>query len=184
MLAFVPTYWVVLYFGLYVLTNLDRPPRILYVSDLLNSGDDTVALFVLRWIAWLLYVLSSSVVLRAAGASAPWILAWRVSVVLCVVSGFQPRIFDLSTPEWLRWAHYVCSGLVLFVAVGVVHSIGWRGAAAAWFLFSLVYCVLFLLRDEFDTPNEIFAVCESVAFWALHVAWAVQGWRLLRRVPK
>lgn len=180
----VPAYWVTLYFGLYVLTNLERTPRILYMSDLLNSGDDTPLLFAGRWLAWLGYLATVGVVLRRVVADRRAVVAWCAAVALCIVSGVQPRVFDASAraPEWLKWAHYVCSGLVLFVAVYVLRATGWRRAAVAWFVFALAYCVLFVLRDQTNISGTVFAVSESVAFWLLHAAWAIEAWTSSLRI--
>jgi hypothetical protein len=184
LLAMVPAYWVTLYFGLYVLTNLHRPPRILYMSDLLNSGDDTPLLFTGRWAAWVGYLATVGVVLRRVVVGRRAVVAWIAAVALCIVSGVQPRVFSpsASTPEWLKWAHYVCSGVVLFVAAYVLRAGGWPRVALAWFLLAVAYCVLFVLRDEVGVEGAVFAVSESVAFWLLHAAWATRAWTSSLRV--
>ena len=142
-----------------------------YISGLLNSGDDTVAEFFVRWILWgSIPVVLFRVVRRRFSSCWAWTLL--VAWMLAIVTGFDPRVFDgPGPPDALRYSHYGASGLVLLVCSLLLLRVQkWLGGF--WLVVTVVYCGTFLasdLVDDLDIPSEIYITTEYVLYLTMGV---------------
>ena len=143
-----------------------------YISGLLNSAEDTVFEFVIRWLLWgSIPVLLFGRVRRRLSVRWAWaiLLAW----MLAIVTGVDPRVFGgPAPPEVLAISHYVASGLVLLVAslilLQIQRYLGWF-----WIFVTVVYCSTFLVSrfsDAVDIPSEIYITTEYLLYFITGVA--------------
>lgn len=143
-----------------------------YISGLLNSAEDTVPEFVLRWVLWGSVPVVLFVTVRRR-LSTCW--AWTLLVVwwLAIGTGVDPRVFDGPAPsDALQFAHYAASGLVLLVASLVLLQIR-RWLGWFWILVTVAYCSTFLLSrysDDIDIPAEVYITTEYVLYLTTGVA--------------
>lgn len=143
-----------------------------YISGLLNSGEDTVAEFVIRWTLWGSIPIVLFRIVRRRLSSPAWAWALLVSWYIAIATGVNPRVFDGPSPsEALQLSHYVASGLVLLVSSLVLLQIQkWLGWF--WIVVTVVYCSTFLVSrfsDEVDIPAEIYIATEYTLYLTMGV---------------
>ena len=129
-------------------------PQFYYVSELFNCPDDSVWMFLARWIMW-----GATVPIAFYAIPFPRVAVLVASSwALCIVSGIQLEVFDATTPDWLGYVHNASTGIVMLSAVLFLVLAGWKRLAAFWAMVSLVFVVLFSLPT--DVPPEVFAAVE------------------------
>lgn len=142
-----------------------------YISGLFNSSQDTIPEFFIRWVLWgSIPIVFFRIVQRRFSSRWAWLLL--ASWMLAIVTGVDPRVFDGSgPPDWLRYSHYVASGLVFLVSsfvLGYVNRyLGWF-----WVIVTIVYCSTFLASDlssDLDIPSEIYIATEYALYLTMGV---------------
>ena len=178
MFVIIPLYWIFVYANTYMLSillNQDPSFRILFMSGLLNSGSDSIFVWIYRWILWIIYLISVQPFIKKLTKRNDWICwysIWITFFVLCTVSGINLSIFgDMSNPEWLIWSHYVCSFLALAGVAILAYAFKWRVYAILGILFTITYCLLFALKtfELVTLDNSIFAISETIYFIYFHI---------------
>lgn len=139
-----------------------------YISSLMNSGSDTVALFVARWLLWLSvpFVIYAPV---ARALSPAWARGYVAVWYLAVFTGVEPRVFGGESLEALAYAHYAASVLVMLYSVAALWARALRRLAAFWLLVVAVYGGLFVADQVAPLPGvpDALKVVEAVFFFSV-----------------
>lgn len=172
MRAFKAAWLGVVFVGTYVLRASQETsdhPRVYYISELLNSAHDTPAQFALRWLLWLTAPLVTFRDVARQTSSRRFAGALTLSWYLLMASGLQLEVFHLVQPAWLRYFHYVATGLVQFLAALFYRLIGWTGVFYTVIALNVVYIVLFTIHDhdvQSRIADEVFIAVEYLLFGA------------------
>tara|TARA_B100000683_G_scaffold264696_2_gene294635 strand:+ start:283 stop:867 length:585 start_codon:yes stop_codon:yes gene_type:complete len=145
--------------------------RLLYISELMNSGDDTPAQFVVRWACWL--GIPTFAIYQRGGpfTSVP---AWWI----CVITGFLPRVFveGAPTPTWLQYAHYVASALLFLVTAAPLKAVSPR-LFYAWIGLFVSYMGLFVAWRVVGVVHLAAWPFQLYEFATYHMWWYLLLWR-------
>ena len=157
--------WSVFFGTFFMTASAKRSMRAYYISDTLNTSEDTPTMFALRWSLWLMAIGTVFPTMRAAtntSVATNFVLSW----IVCMVTGIQLEVFGGTTPEGLRYSHFAGTGVVFLASVLYFWGLRYRWAAAFWALVSVLYATLFFVREltAFDMRGEVFVATEYVWF--------------------
>ena len=145
----------------------DNDLKLYYISGLLNSSNDTLDEFVVRWALWVLVTPILYINIRPHTTFA-WSILVPGSWITAIVTGVQFQVFDGPSPtDILKYAHYGATGFVMLSSSLTLIVLGFRMSGIFWLFTSVVYCTLFLVDsfvDTFDIPSDAFMITEYIFY--------------------